>query len=458
MLASATTPAFAGTTGSAAKVSASTPRAGVADAASITVPGQYPTIQAALDSANSGDTVVVAPGRYAENLDFHGKDVRLESTGGADVTTIAAPGGTAVTIGPAGALTGFTVTGAAASFGAGVAVSGTGTLIQGNIFDGNTEGGGGFGAAIGGNTASPTIDRNVFQHNSCDSQFLSGVVAFVNTSSPRITNNIFEHNPCRAIDLSLPEGTAPSVINNTIVDNDGGIYVDARVPTTAHTYRNNLVVGNIVGWEVAFLNAGNAPTWDHNDLFGNTTNVVGIADPTGTAGNISADPAFADATTDDYHLTPASPAVDAGSSVDAPAVDFDGTPRPSGAAADLGAYELATVAPLAVSIDIRPGSPVNQIRRHSAGSVPVALLSTPTFDAPTIADRGTLAFGRTGTENSLRRCDRSGRDVNRDHRPDLVCWFSIRSTGFMLGDTVGVLTGKTTSGQPFSGTDAVRVR
>ena len=81
-------------------------------AAELRVPDQFPTIQAALDAAASGDTVLVAPGSYAENLNFQGKDVELRSTGGAAVTTLAVPGGTGVLIGPAGAFIGFTVTGA----------------------------------------------------------------------------------------------------------------------------------------------------------------------------------------------------------------------------------------------------------------------------------------------------------------------------------------------------------
>jgi serine protease len=301
----------------------------------LTVPGQYPTIQAALNAASPGDTVSVSPGMYAENLDFLGKAVSLVSTGGASQTTIVAPGGTAVTIGPAGSIVGFTISGGTATFGAGMAVSGSGTLIAKDIFQSNQQGSGGFGAAIGGNSASPLIEQDLFVGNSCDGQFLSGVVAFVNSSSPTVENNVFHDNPCRAVNLTLPEGNTPLVINNTMVRNSVGVRVDGRVPSASEVLRNNIVADNGVGLEVDF---GSGPTWDHNLVFGNTQNYSGIADQTGANGNLSADPLFVNSGANNFQLLPGSPAIGAGSAVDAPSVDFNGIPRPP-ASIDIGAFQ-----------------------------------------------------------------------------------------------------------------------
>src|SRR5262245_42288792 len=55
-------------------------------AATLRVPGQYPTIGAALNAAHNGDRVIVADGTYSgagnRNLDFAGKHIRVESSGG----------------------------------------------------------------------------------------------------------------------------------------------------------------------------------------------------------------------------------------------------------------------------------------------------------------------------------------------------------------------------------------
>ena len=65
---------------------------GLSQSFTVHVPGSQPTIQAGLNVAASGDTVLVAPGTYTgpnnRQLDFLGKSIVLRSSGGAAATII----------------------------------------------------------------------------------------------------------------------------------------------------------------------------------------------------------------------------------------------------------------------------------------------------------------------------------------------------------------------------------
>lgn len=113
---------------------------------------------------------------------------------------------------------------------------------------------------------------------------------------------------------------------------------------------------------------------------------------------------------------------------------------------------------LVVNIEVKPGSegawaPINP---KSRGKVPVAVLSSDTFDAMTV-DPNTLMFGKTGSEASLSRCGKNGEDVNGDGRLDLVCHFSNQAAGFDAYTAEGVLTGSLEDGTNIIGQAPLKV-
>ncbi len=85
---------------------------------------------------------------------------------------------------------------------------------------------------------------------------------------------------------------------------------------------------------------GNVPaaslTIDHNLIDGFRDELAGE-----TRGDsyVEGDPLFADAAGGDFRVGQASPAIDQGSSIEAPGDDYDGSPRPQGVGIDIGAFE-----------------------------------------------------------------------------------------------------------------------
>jgi parallel beta-helix repeat protein len=56
----------------------------------IYVPDDYPTIQAAVDAASSGDTIIVRDGTYTENIDVNKDHLTIQSENGAELTIVQA--------------------------------------------------------------------------------------------------------------------------------------------------------------------------------------------------------------------------------------------------------------------------------------------------------------------------------------------------------------------------------
>lgn len=115
-------------------------------------------------------------------------------------------------------------------------------------------------------------------------------------------------------------------------------------------------------------------------------------------------------------------------------------------------YGVAEIAVVTVPVDIKPGGFPNAVNPRSNGVIPVAILTTDSFEA-SIVDPATVLFGATGSEAAP--TDYALEDVNGDGRLDMILHFSTHDTGIACGATSASLTGKTISGQVIKGSDSV---
>ncbi len=180
----------------------------------IHVPADVPGIQLAIFSANNGDTIVVAPGTYFENINFFAKAVTIVSSDGPAVTTINANGGTAVAFeqfeGNGSVLRGFTITGATNG---GVVATFASPIIEKNIITGNTGCGNGAGIAV---SSSAAIVRNNVITNNQGFCSTAGAGIWIQgtppgTDNPRILNNTITLNQTdgNGAGIALLGGTRP---------------------------------------------------------------------------------------------------------------------------------------------------------------------------------------------------------------------------------------------------------
>jgi parallel beta-helix repeat protein len=314
-----------------------------------------------------GDTVQVAPGAYGPlTLTRGGTDVApviwLSGTRwGAHAPTIHVAGSA-----PFLTVEGFDVGGAAGSL---IVVDGSHGRVVGNHVHDNTsacaDAGSGIVIAgyqaggyngVGGEVLGNLVeDIGVGPRNgACRTVYgISSLIPGV-----RIANNVQRRALAHGIHL-WHAARDTTIVNNTVTDNGAsGILVgagDAGATGVTPAATGDLIANNIVafnaGWGISEC-CDTSPARGPNRYVANLgwRNGEGNSAPTlvdnvrggGTVSDsLYGDPLFAGA--GDAHLRAASPAIDAGTAMTAPATDFDGVTRPQGDAVDLGAYEAMIV-------------------------------------------------------------------------------------------------------------------
>jgi hypothetical protein len=254
-------------------------------ASTINVPAQQPTIQAGIDAANTGDTVLVAPGTYEENINFSGKAITVKSSGGAKATII--DGGNVAPVvtfatgeGTTSILSGFTVQNGTSTFnsgyaGGGIYIGSSSPTIIDNIIQNNTacNDGGGIGVSFG----SPRIVGNIIRNNKqsgCSGGPGGGAIGLLGSGTTQIIGNKILNNswPGNAGAIVLWAAGTPTLMNNVFGNNSssggqgGAIWI---VNDTVATVVQNLFYGNTasVGGAI-YLLSGTGSEFVNNSIIG----------------------------------------------------------------------------------------------------------------------------------------------------------------------------------------------
>lgn len=103
-----------------------------------------------------------------------------------------------------------------------------------------------------------------------------------------------------------------------------------------------------------------------------------------------------------------------------------------------------------INIDIKPESDPNSINLNSNGVVPVAILTTPEFDASTV-DPTTVRFADASP------IKRTIEDVDSDGYLDMLLHFDTQELNLDASNTEATLTGMTDDGIEIVGTDSVNI-
>jgi predicted outer membrane repeat protein len=215
--------------------------------------GDFQSIREGVEAAASGDTVLVAPGTYAGDLNrditFAGRSIVLTSELGAAQTVIDCQGlGRAFEFSgnesPLATIQGFTVkNGSAEELGGAFWMENSAPSVQDCVFKDNTSdfGGGAFHIGLG---AAPYIEYCVFEDNSAVDY---GGAIYTYGSMPYILECDFRRNTAgiNGGAISVKTGTMATVLDSRFHENsaqDGGaIYVGTVLPENPEEWNDTYI-------------------------------------------------------------------------------------------------------------------------------------------------------------------------------------------------------------------------
>lgn len=253
---------------------------------------------------------------------------------------------------------------------------GSAQILSNVISNNSCDAGDGGGIWVLGGSKNLLIENNVIAGNAVKGVFSSGPDAAgggIDIDSGTLVQNLIVNNTAdvggAVYFAPKTEGSSSpgaTLVNNTIAANPTtqaqGSAVFADFSDAAADLFNNLLIGS-AGQNAVFCNSGSSvqPVFNNNDAFSESASAFegGCAGEVGKSGNISEEPAFVDAGSDNFRLLAGSSGIDVGlnTAPDLPSTDLDGLPRivdGSGKRTfivDMGAYEFqpVTVTPRSLS-------------------------------------------------------------------------------------------------------------